>query len=598
MNEQCSDASHQVDILVVDDTPENLRLLSTMLTREGFFVRKAMSGLMALTAVEAMKPDLILLDIMMPDVDGYEVCQRLKQDPVMQEVPIIFLSALGDALDKVKAFQSGGADYITKPFQIEEVLARVNHQLALKFANQEIRLLNAHLERRVWERTQQLEVAHNQLLKLALSDQLTNLANRAALVEKLDLALHRSARNENQKFAVLLLDCDRFKIINDSLGHESGDELLIQISQRLQKILNPGDVLARLGGDEFAIMVCNLSCIDEVIQFANYILKLFAEAFTLKKQQIFINVSIGIVISNPTYERPEHLLRDADTAMYHAKAAGKAQYRLFESPMHDSALRFLQIETDLRRAIQEQEFIVHYQPIIDLNTGEISSLEALVRWQHPTRGMVSPAEFIPVAEETGLVHPLGLIVLRQACEQLRTWQKQNLTQSNLSISVNLSARQFTQPNLTEEIYHILDTTQLDPQYLKLEVTESAIMDNPVSAANVLHHLRQRRIQLSMDDFGTGYSSLSYLHSFPMDNLKIDRSFIQALQQSTSSQGLVQIIVAIAKTMNMRVIAEGVETAQQLEQLRSLDCDFGQGYFFSKPLEPDQVINLIRSNPRW
>jgi diguanylate cyclase (GGDEF)-like protein len=597
MTEQPSPLS-RVDVLVVDDTPENIRLLSSMLTREGFYVRKALNGQMALTAVDTLLPDLILLDIMMPDMDGYTVCQRLKANPTTQEVPVIFLSALGDALDKVKAFQSGGADYITKPFQIEEVLARINHHLALKAATQEIRQLNAHLEQRVQERTQQLELAHAQLLKMALSDPLTGLLNRAALIERLELSLHRAAMDASHQFGVLLLDCDRFKIINDSLGHESGDRLLIEISQRLQQLLQPSDVLARLGGDEFVLVLTDPNQVKDVHEFSNLVLETFSEPFFLQTQQVFINVSIGIVICDSKYDKPEHILRDADTAMYHAKASGKAQFCLFERTMHDSALRFLQLENDLRRAIQEQEFVLHYQPIICLKTSQIVSVEALVRWKHPTQGIVSPIEFIPLAEETGLIQQIGLLVLKQACQQLKQWQTQGLVSPDLSISVNLSAHQFTQTDLTKHIHKTLAETQLDPQCLKLEITESAIMRNPHLAANILRHLRQQHIQLSMDDFGTGYSSLSYLHSFPMDNLKIDRSFVQSLHEMPSTQGLVPIIVAIAKTMKMKVTAEGIETAEQLEQLRSLNCDFGQGYLFSPPLEPAQVIELIAQNPQW
>jgi diguanylate cyclase (GGDEF)-like protein len=596
MSNQSSHAP--IDILVVDDTPENIRLLSTMLSHAGYEVRKAISGHMALTAVQAQVPDLILLDIMMPDMDGYQVCQQLKAHPATQDVPVIFLSALNDVFDKVKAFQVGGTDYITKPFQMEEVLARIQHHLALQNAYREIRQLNAHLEERVRERTQQLESAHTQLLKLLLSDGLTKLPNRAALIEQLDVQLHRASLNLSYRFAVLLLDCDRFKIINDSLGHEAGDQLLVSIAQRLQQLLRSGDMLARLGGDEFVMVLANLPNEETATKFADEVLQALVEPFFLKEQQIFVNVSMGIVMGSSTYENPEHILRDTDTAMYYAKASGKAQYRLFESAMHDSALRFLKIETDLRRAIQEQEFLLHYQPIISLITGRIVGLEALIRWQHPTLGMVSPIEFIPIAEETGLIHQIGLLVLRQACEQLRHWQKHHLVSPDFSMSVNLSACQFTQPNLTDQVYQILQDTQLDPHCLKLEITESAIMGNPRSAAAVLHNFRRRHIQLSMDDFGTGYSSLSYLHSFPMDNLKIDRSFIQASTELGVGHGLVPIIVAIAKTMNMSVIAEGIETHEQLEQLRSLNCDYGQGYLFAKPLEPAQVLDLIAANPRW
>ncbi len=586
-----------IDILVVDDTPENLRLLSTMLTQKGYHVRKAISGQMALTAVQALLPDLILLDIMMPGMDGFTVCKELKASSTTADIPVIFLSALNHTSDKVAAFQAGGADYITKPFHLEEVLARVHHQLALKAATQEIRKLNACLEERVRERTHQLEVAHAQLLELALCDALTGMPNRVSFLEQLELSLHRIKLDGDYQFAVLFLDCDRFKVVNDSLGHETGDELLVAIGHRLQTLLQPDDTLARMGGDEFAILLTQLSSSQQAEDFAQQILTHFTQPFNLQNQQVFINASIGVVLGNASYDKPEHLMRDADTAMYQAKAGGKAQYRLFDRAMHDSALKLLQLETDLRHAIQDQEFVLHYQPIVSLDSGTIYGVEALVRWHHPTRGLVPPGEFIPIAEETGLIHQIGQIVLKQACHQLLSWQKQGLISSSFSISVNLSACQFAQPDLTDQILQILESTQLNPKCLKLEITESAIMDNPAFAADILHKLRQHDIQLSMDDFGTGYSSLSYLRSFPMDYLKIDRSFTQALTDS-SDLGLVPMIMAIAQTMNMKVIAEGIETPQQLAHLRSLNCDFGQGYWFSKPLDVTKVVHLLIADRRW
>ncbi len=587
-----------LDILVVDDTAENVRLLSTMLTREGYHVRKAINGQLALTAVQARIPDLILLDIMMPDMDGYAVCAHLKEMSHTAAIPVIFLSALDDAFDKVKAFKVGGADYMTKPFHFEEVLARVQHQLALRTAEQKIHRLNAHLEERVIERTQQLEIANAQLLKMALCDSLTQLANRAAFIDRLDEALNQLRNQPDLQFAVLFLDCDRFKIVNDSLGHFVGDQLLVAIAQRLQQHLRQMDTLARLGGDEFAILLTQRIDPDSTLQFADQILAAFAEPFTLQDHQVFINASIGIALGKADYEKPEHLLRDADTAMYHAKAAGKAQYRLFEDTMHRAALHLLQIETDLRRAIKQQEFSLNYQPIVALDSGKIAGLEALIRWNHPDRGFISPSTFIPVAEETGLISEIGTWVLREACHQIRSWQKQGVIDLSFSVSVNLSARQFAQLNLMQQITQILAETDLSPRCLKLEVTESAIMDNPRSAADILAKLRQQQIQLSMDDFGTGYSSLSYLQSFPMDYLKIDRSFVMSLDGTEEKLGLVPIIVKIAQTMNMQVVAEGIETPEQLAQLRSLNCDFGQGFFFSKPLTAEKVIELITAGCRW
>jgi diguanylate cyclase (GGDEF)-like protein len=587
----------KVDILIVDDTAENIRLLSTMLSKKGYNVRKAINGQMALTAVKALPPDLILLDIMMPEMDGYEVCQCLKANPQTASTPVIFLSALDDAFDKVRAFEVGGADYITKPFQFEEVLARVRHQLALKTAGQHILRLNSELEERVKERTQQLEIANAQLLEMALHDALTRLANRALFMELLSQSLERAKAEAGYQFAVLFLDCDRFKVINDSLGHMVGDELLVAIAHRLQATLNPGDTLARLGGDEFAVLLTEITHDKQACDVAHDLLKALNCAFQLKRHEVFINASIGVVIGNSRYSAPEHILRDADTAMYSAKAAGKAQYRLFDATMHDAAMEFLQLENDLRRAINRQEFMLQYQPIVNLQTGQIAALEALLRWYHPSKGYISPVTFIPVAEETGLINAIGHWVLQEACQQLQTWQKQGIAET-LSISVNLSVRQFAQPNLISQIDQILSNSNLEPQRLKLEITETALMDNAGTAATILKQLRERRIELSIDDFGTGYSSLSYLHSFPVDTLKVDRSFVSCLDGKLNHPKLILMIINVAQALGMKVVAEGIETQRQLDYLRELNCEFGQGYLFAKPLPASQIEALIKSNPQW
>ncbi len=582
------------DILIVDDTLENLRLLSTMLIKQGYNVRKAINGKMALTAVQTVMPDLILLDIMMPEMDGYEVCQRLKANQQTAKIPVIFLSALSEVFDKVKAFEVGAVDYITKPFQFEEVLARVQNQMALKSAQREILKLNTQLEERVKERTEQLELANAQLLKMALYDHLTGLPNRALFLERLEQALNRAKVDSVYQFAVLFLDCDRFKVVNDSLGHLVGDELLIAVARRLEASLSQNHTLCRLGGDEFAILLTDIQDFSYTTFVADEILELFSHPFQLQGHEVFINASIGIALGNSQYNLPEHLLRDADTAMYRAKSLGKGQYHIFAPALHDAALKLLHLESNLRQAINQQEFIVYYQPIIDLSDGKIAGFEALVRWHHPQYGMIYPQSFIPVAEETGLIIPIDNWVLRQACHQLRFWHQEKLTDYPLFISVNLSARQFAQLDLIDQIDQILTETQLPPENLKLEITESAIIDNIKSAALILQKLRQRLIGLSIDDFGTGYSSLSYMHSFPVSTLKIDRSFVQRLDGNPENLGLIRAIISIAQTMNMSVVAEGIETTQQLNQLKNLGCDFGQGYLFSKPVEAQRATELIAS----
>ncbi len=583
------------DILIVDDTVENLRLLSTMLAKEGYSVRQALNGQMALTAVSTVLPDLILLDIMMPDTDGYTVCQQLKANPKTRDVPVIFLSALQDTFNMVRGFQVGGVDYITKPFQIEEVLVRIANQMALRTATREIQHLNAQLEERVKERTRQLEIANAQLLDMALHDGLTGLANRSLFMEHLERALNAVKVHPGQEFALLFLDCDHFKLVNDSLGHLVGDELLIAIAHRLSNFLSRDHVLARMGGDEFAILLNNSDGVNAV-RIANQISKLLAHPFRLKRHEVYTNVSIGIAVATSDYDKAEQVLRDADIAMYSAKASGRGKYCIFDPAMHEAALERLALETDLHRAVQQQEFLLYYQPIVCLETGYITGFEALLRWQHPQRGLLQPGTFISIAEETGLINTIGNWVIRQACRQLQQWQHEWQQQPHVAptftISVNLAAQQFAQPNLVEQIDTILADVGLDPQCLTLELTESTIMEHAQAATTVLRQLRERHIRLSIDDFGTGYSSLSYLHSFPVDALKIDRSFIQRLDGTPETLSLVPLIMEISRAMNMQVIAEGIETQNQLEQLQLLQCNLGQGFLFSQPLPSDQAVHLV------
>ncbi|MCI0486618.1 MAG: EAL domain-containing protein [Blastocatellia bacterium] len=442
-----------------------------------------------------------------------------------------------------------------------------------------------------------------QLIYEAFHDPLTGLPNRAWFLEQLGIALSRASRRENilypgNRFAVLFLDLDRFKVINDSLGHMYGDQLLQAIARRLRQCLRTEDLVARLGGDEFTVLLTNITSESDAEAVAARIQKQISQPFKLGEFDAFTTVSIGIALSDQGYSKSEDLLRDADTAMYQAKLEGKARHVIFDQGMHTRAVDTLHIETDLRRAIERKEFCLHYQPIVSLDAGELTGFEALARWLHPERGMISPAEFIPIAEETGLIVPLGQWVLNEACLQMRKWKSLYRGASDLSISVNLSGKQFAQANLIEQIIYSLNHWVLDPRNLKLEITESVLVENIETATNMLARLRSLGLEVSIDDFGTGYSSLSYLHRLPIDTLKIDRSFVSHMGGNDEDQEIVRTIILLAQNLGKKVIAEGVETREQVEKLRSLGCLVGQGFYFSRPVDSEAAGRLILNQGRW
>ncbi len=436
------------------------------------------------------------------------------------------------------------------------------------------------------------KAAEEQLLHEAYHDGLTGLPNRALFTDRLDRAVNRTKRAEGFRFAVLFLDLDGFKVVNDSLGHMAGDQLLVGIGRRLEACLRTGDTVARLGGDEFAILINDIRDGGDALHTVDRIRQELSLPFLVSGHEVFTSASIGIAASDPRYDRPVEMLRDADTAMYRAKALGKAHYVIFDQAMHTSVVTRLRLETDLRRAIERNEFWVAYQPIVELDTARIAGFEALVRWQHPERGLVSPADFISAAEETGLIIPLDLWVIREACRQVRAWQTDFPAALPLMLSVNLSSKQFAHANLIDRVGEILADTGFDPTRLRLEVTESAIMAQPEAAAAKLRQIKQRGISLSMDDFGTGYSSLSYLHKFPFNVLKIDRSFVSRIGPRGEDSEIVATIIALAHNLGMEVVAEGVETAEQAEHLRGLNCRYGQGYFFDRPLTPTDAVTRL------
>ncbi len=437
------------------------------------------------------------------------------------------------------------------------------------------------------------KLAEERLLHDAFYDGLTGLPNRALFLDRLSTAVVRAKssalRGRVQSFAVLFLDLDRFKVVNDSLGHLSGDQLLIDIAKRLQNSLRPGDTIARLGGDEFTILVEDIPDIRGAVKVAERVQEELRLPFNLDGRDVFTTASIGIAMSTAESESAQELLRDADTAMYRAKEKGKARYEVFDKSMHGKAFALLQLETDLRRAIERNEFRIVYQPVVSLSNGRITGFEALIRWQHPERGILGPEEIIPLAEETGLIIPIGYSVLGEACRQMREWHKS--FSSKFFLSVNISGRQFSQADLIIQIRKILQDTDFPPELLKLELTESVIMGNLELATSLLQKLEDLHIRLLIDDFGTGYSSLGYLNRFPIHALKIDKSFIGSKVED-ENWGIVRAVIALSQNMGMETIAEGVETEEQRVYLLSLGCESGQGFLFSRPVDPDTVAVLL------
>ncbi|HEX6774815.1 MAG TPA: EAL domain-containing protein [Methylomirabilota bacterium] len=430
-----------------------------------------------------------------------------------------------------------------------------------------------------------------QLTRQAFRDALTGLPNRALFMDRLSHGLTR-ARRRHEHVAVLFLDLDRFKVINDTLGHTVGDQLLVEVSNRLGSSVRPGDTVARLGGDEFGLLLEDVADAETAELVALRIEAELAKPLSFEGREVFVTASIGIALSSERLGTPEEVLRDADLAMYHAKAKGKARHEIFDGTMSAPALDRMDLEMDLRSAITNRDFRLHYQPILRLETGRIVEVEALIRWQHEKRGLLQPDAFIGLTEETGLIVPIGQWVLTEACRQARAWQIEFPRTPALGMSVNLSAKQFQNPKLVEEITDALTMSGLDPACLKLEITESVVMQDVPATLAKLHELKDLGIRLAIDDFGTGYSSLGYLKRFPVDTLKIDRSFVKGLSHEGGDSAIVRAVVTVAKSLNMDVTAEGIETDQQRLELKALGCDLGQGFLFARPTTPEHLKPLL------
>lgn len=560
---------NEVTLLLIEDSPDDAVLVQSVLEKSPDFKgiiehRDRLSKGISRLAEDGI--DVVLLDFSLPDSFGIDTFRHLHS--AFPEIPVIVLTSLDDDQLALQAVSEGAQDYMVKKELEQRLLTR-----SIRYAIERNR-------------------AEQQLLHNAFHDSLTGLPNRALFGDRLDMALAGAQRRPAGKFAVLFFDLDRFKNINDSLGHSMGDRLLAALARRLETIVRPGDTVARIGGDEFAILVNDMNDVSHGIQVAERILKGFEDPFMIEGNEVFVSASIGIAVHDTNTTDPDAMLRDADIAMYRAKAAGKGRYEIFDPQMHASAVALLKIETDLRGAVDRGEFVMHYQPIVTLKDRKIKGFEGLVRWQHPIRGLVAPANFITVAEETGLIIPLGWWVMEQSCRQVRDWQLRYPMNPPIFISVNVSGRLFVDNNVVEGILDILGRTGLPPESLRLEVTENVILEHSEAVMVKMQQLRAMGVQLSIDDFGTGYSSLSYLQRFQYDTLKIDRSFVSGMEPGTDSQAIVETILSLASNLGIGVIAEGIETAEQMIKLRDLDCPQGQGFWFARPLDSVMVEELL------
>ena len=685
-------------ILIVDDVPANLAVAVDYLEANHFQVMVAQDGVEGIERAQLVHPDLILLDVMMPGIDGFETCRRLKSNQVTHDIPVIFMTALADTRDKIAGFAAGAVDYISKPFQIEELLVRIHTHLALRSAQQQLETQNRQLRvagvryqrlfetakdgillldsesgrvtdvnasvvrmlgygrdhflnRKLWDvlpfteipacrtglaalqtspaiafdhwsletqdkslvdvefvgSTYQVEGsrivqcnlrditsrkhAEARIHHMAMHDALTGLPNRVLLQDRLTQCIALARRNR-ESIAVLMLDLDRFKHVNDSLGHHFGDRLLEEVSARIKACLRESDIVARLGGDEFVIALPSVSCDHDIEEVVHKLLLSLLNPFQIEDHEIQISGSIGIARYPADGDSPGDLLRAADVAMYAAKSKGRSTHCFFTRELDVATQRRITLTGDLLNAGAHGEFVIHYQPQVSTDGGAIMGVEALLRWNHPVHGTISPVEFVPLLEETGLIVDVGTWVLRTACLQNAAWQKDGLPP--IRVSVNVSAHQFYRGNLVACVKDALRESQMDPKWLDLELTETLTLDDSETTLNIMRELKSLGIALSLDDFGTGWSSLSCLRRFPLDRIKIDRSFMRDILSEPAAKAVVSSILDLAHNLGFSCIAEGVETEKQLEYLETKKCPEIQGYLYSPALPAQACGELMRS----
>ena len=686
-------------LLIVDDNDMNRGLLSRRLERHGFETMEAADGEQGLKLLGDHSFDLVLLDIMMPGINGIEVLKTIRRTHSAAVLPVIMVTGRDHSEDMVESFDLGANDYLTKPIDYRVATSRIDTQVALKKAQEALREseeryalavkgandglwdwnmktgkiyyserwksmlghgeeeigddpdewfnrvhpddieqlraeIDKHLENSIplyenehrmlhkdgtylWMLNRGLIVedengtayrmagSQTDITEGKVADALTGLPNRILFMDRLERCIDNASQDEDYLFAVLLLDLDQFKLVNDSLGHLIGDQLLIETARRLEASLRRGDIakrqgrrdfIARFGGDEFTILLDGIKHIDDATRVAERIQSELLPTVQLSGHEMVTSASVGITLNRADNNKPEDLLREADTALHQAKSLGRARHEVFDTAMHAHVSERLQLESDLRRALDRDEFELYYQPIVSLLDGAITGSESLLRWRHPERGLIEPEEFVAVAEETGLILPLGEWVLQTACEQTRKWQDEVGRQ--VQVAVNCSARQFQYQNLPELVKRVLGDTKLDPESLELEITESVAMKNVDFSIATLNALSAMGVQISIDDFGTGYSSLGYLERFPINTLKIDRSFVTDIISLSEGTAITSAIIAMAHSLKLKVIAEGVETAEQLAFLKSRECDEIQGHVFSTAVSTAEFGQLLREGKQF
>jgi diguanylate cyclase (GGDEF)-like protein len=576
-----------VRLLVVDDVANNRDVLGRLFRRRGYEVVEAATGCAALELITKQHFNAVLLDVVMPEMDGLEVLRRIRAIHSTATLPVIMVTAMAESKDVVQALELGANDYITKPIDVGITFARVQNHIARQQAERalaeqlhKLENINRELENEIAQR----KISDACIQQMAHHDSLTGLSNRSYFRDQLARSFDR-VEQDGGSFDLLFIDLDQFKLINDSLGHRIGDLLLATIGERLKRAVNEDDTVARLGGDEFAIIRFAKRPEDTNL-LVDRVMKAVALPYDIEGHRLFITSSIGIARAPDDGNDPELLLANADLALYRAKAEGRGRRRFFEAEMNERVRARQLLERDLRTATSEDQFELNYQPQLNLSSGRISGFEALLRWRHPERGLIPPLDFIPLAEDTGLIVPVSQWLLGEACREARTWP------DDIKLAVNLSPVHFRSGTLVHDVVGALSLSGLEPSRLELEITESVLLDDNKTTMQALHELRRWGVGISIDDFGTGYSSFTYLRMFPFDKIKIDQSFVRDLPTKKDSTAIVRAIIGVASTLGMVTTAEGVETQEQLTYLQAEGCTEVQGYLISRPLLTTDVRRIL------